>query len=140
MVHSIDKVTLLPWQTTVLTWAGRVTLVLLLVLIVMTMFVSTKKDVGKRIQTIGRFIFSVFMISAVLSCATAISFLVDVKLRWKLSLLAGPSMILSLVSMVAMSIGGFICKSMKTVYLWAFLFGLSSVSAVYLVANSLGII
>lgn len=138
MVHSIDKVALLPWQSTVLTWAGGATFVLLLVLIIMLFIRSKRKDLAEKIHTFSCFIFLAFVIALVLSNVAAISFLVDVKLGWKRSLLAGASVILGVISIIAMLIGAFGKMSMKMFWLWMFLSMLSFALVINLVMISLG--
>lgn len=137
MAHFIDQVTLLPWQSTVLTWAGGATLVLLLILIIMLLIRSKKKDLAEKIHTIFCFIFLAFIITLVLLNLSAISFLVDVELGWKLSLLAGASVILGAVSIIAMLIGVFGKMSMKMFWLWMFLSMLSFAIVINLVMISL---
>jgi hypothetical protein len=136
--RTIEDVSLLPWQSTVLTWAGGAIVVLLLIMIVMMFLSSKKKDVKEKIHTIFCFIFLAFIIAVVLANTAAISFLVDVELGWKLSLVAGASVILGVVSIVAMLIGAFGQMSMKMFWLWMFLSMLSFASVINLVMISLG--
>lgn len=137
MDHSIEQATLLPWHS-IITWAGGITLVLLLVLIVLPFFTSKKKDVEERIDNVARYIFLAFIISAMLSNITAFCFLVSACLGWKFSLSAGGAMILSAFSMVRMLIEVFHSTSMKILYLWTFWFVLSFASLIYLFVISLG--
>lgn len=138
MDHSIEQVTLLPWQSTVLTWAGGATLALLLLALMMMLFFSSKKKHEEKLRTIVGFVFLAFIISAVLSSVAAISFLVDVELGWKLSLLAGVAVILNIISTVAMPIVVIFNKPTKFCYLWMILFVISFATVINLVIFSLG--
>lgn len=139
MTRTINDIFLLPWQSAVLTWAGGAIVALLLTMIVMMFLSSKKKDTKEKIYTIVCFIFLAFIIAVVLANAGAISFLVDVELGWKLSLVAGASVILGVVSIVAMLIGAFGKMPMKMFWLWRFLSILSFASVVNLVMISLGV-
>jgi hypothetical protein len=138
MAHTIEDISLLPWQSTILTWAGGAILVLLLAMIVMMFLRSKKKDLKEKIHTVFCFIFLVFVIAVVIANVAAISFLVDVELGWKLSLVAGASVVLGAVSVVAMLIGAFAEMSMKIFWIWMFLAMLSFASVMNLVMMSLG--
>lgn len=138
MTRTINDISLLPWQSTILTWAGGATIVLLLVLIMMMFFRSKKRDVAEKIHTISFCILVIFIIVGMLSNIAAISFLIDVKLGWKLALLAAASMMLCIFSIVGMLLGAFGVTSSRIFWLWTSLFMLSFVSLMNLVMISLG--
>lgn len=120
MTRNFKDFSLLPWQSTVLMWAGGTILVLLLIMIVMTFLRSKKKEPKEKLHTIFRCICLAFVIIVVIANAVGISFLVDAELGWKLSLLTGISVILGVISVVAMLIGAFSNMPTKIFWIWMF--------------------
>lgn len=137
MTSTINDISLLPWQSTVLIWAGGTIGVLLLTMIVMMFMNSRKKDVKKKTDTVLCCFFA-FIIAVILANTAAISFLVDVELGWKLSLVAGVSIIVCVISIVGMLLGMFGQMSTKMFWLWMFLSMISFASVINLVVISLG--
>lgn len=90
------------------------------------------------IDTSGFFLDFDICIAVILSNVAAVSFLVDVELGWKLSFLAGASVLLGAISIVVMLIGAFTKMSLKTLFLWVLLATVSFASVITLVMKSIG--
>jgi hypothetical protein len=127
MNGTFDNVSLLPWQFTSLTWMAGFTLGLFLLAIVPWLVLSFSKRALDKIHSVLCLAFGAFLFSFVISITLAISFLVDVELGWKLSLLAGASVVLCATSVIAM-LSGLLKRGMKYFFIWAFLFMLSFAS------------
>lgn len=136
MSSAFDNVFLLPWQSTILTWVGGAAVVLFFSMMPMLFLRSKKKRVANKIHTVFFFMFGSFLLALGISTVTAISFLVDVELGWKLSLLAGASVVLGAVSITAMLYGSFTGMGMRNFFIWMFLSMLSVASVINLVMMS----
>lgn len=136
MSGAFDNVSLLPWQSTILTWVGGATFVLFFSMIPMLFLRSQKKRVENKIHTVFCFMFGSFLLALGISTVTAISFLVDVELGWKLSLLSGASVVFGAVSIIAMLYGSFTGMGMRNFFIWMFLSMLSFASVINLVMMS----
>lgn len=135
-MNAFDNVSLFPWQSTILTWVGWTTFALFFAMIPMLFLCSKKKRVERKIHTVFWCIFIAFLLALMTSIVTGISFLVDVELGWKLSLLAGASVILGVISIIAMLYGAFTVMTMRSFFIWMFLSMISFASIVNLVIMS----
>ena len=121
----LDNVSLLPWQVTIITGMAGLTFGLFLLVLVLTIFIrSFQERVQDKLHTIGCFMLGAFLLSFLILVAMAFSFLVDVELGWKLSLLAGSSVVLCATSVIAMIVGS-LNGSTRWFVTWAFLFAIS---------------
>lgn len=146
VLKNSNDISLLPWQSTILNWMGGATIVLFIILfLIMTIniFIYPKqKRLQNKIYSIFCFILLIFFLAFVISTAVAISFLVDVELGWKLSLLAGASVILCAISTIMALKGSFghawgSEMSSFWIYVWMILGVLSFVNIIALIAASL---
>lgn len=123
---------LLPWESTVLKY-GLVCLgILLLALIVLVLLWPEKKEAEKKWHSVYSCIGLIFVSSFTLFVALVLSFVVAATLGWGLALLAGISVVVGAISLVAGVIGAFIRVSTKYLLLWGFLGMASFVSVLTL--------
>ncbi len=121
MKGSLDDISLMPWQSTIITWEGWITLILFLALIPMLFLRSSNKRAANKIHTLFGVIFGAFLLAMGISMATMVSFIVDIELGWKLSLLAFISVALGGTSLIAMLYGAITDMSMQRFLIWLFL-------------------
>ncbi len=136
MSGAFDNVSLLPWQSTILAWVGGATFILFLSMIPMIFVRSKKKRIANKVHVTLCFTLGAFLLALGISAATAVSFLVDVELGWKLSLLATASIVLCAVSLIAMLYGPVTGMSMRILFIWMFLSVLSFGSMINLIIMS----
>ncbi len=137
MVHFIDDVTLLPWQSTILTWGSSVAFALFFAMMATMFFRSKKRPVQNKIPTVFYCVFIAFLLALGITLVAAISFLVDVELGWKLSLVAGIAVILMGMSIIAMIVGCFTNMSLSRFFMWMLFAAVSFGSIIGLVELSL---
>ncbi len=123
---------LLPWESTTLKY-GLVCLgILFLALIVLVLFWPEKKEAEKKWHSVYSCIGLIFVSAFTLFVALVLSFVVAATLGWGLALLAGISVVVGAISLVAGVIGAFIRVSARYLFLWGFLGMASFVSVLTL--------
>jgi hypothetical protein len=145
-LKSSNDMHLLPWQLTTLNWMVGATIALFITLALigtLQVFLSPKKkQLGNKIYNIFCFTLLVLFLAFGISTLMGISFFIDVKLGWKLSLLAGALVILCAVSLVMAlrwSIRPMQRSKMSSswIYVWIILGVISFISIICLIAASL---
>ncbi len=133
MDTSLNNLPLPLWQGTTLTWMAGFILFLLLSLIVMALLISFKRKGKNKIFTVLGFILGAFVLFCVIYIAMGVSFVVDIGLGWKLSLLAGTLVVLFAISSIAIIYNVVGCPMKKRhVFIWLTLFTISLASALIL--------
>jgi len=110
--------------------------ILFLSVIVVGLLRPNKKEAEEKWHSIFCWIGLMFVSAFTLFFAGAVSFVVDATLGWKLSFLAGASVILGAFSLVAGFIVSFKKVSIKHLFLWGFLGMASFVSFLTLSLSS----
>lgn len=137
LIYSLNNISLLPWQSTILLWGCVLTGLLLLATIGMTFLHSKKKQTQDKIYTASYLLLSAFLLVLGISAFAAISLLVYGEIGWSFSLWAGISVIVLAVSIVKMLIGMFGELSLDKLFTWMVLSVASLALILFPVAASL---
>lgn len=133
LIYSLDNISLVPWQSTILIWGCVITVLLFLAMIAMIFLHSKKKQTQDKIYAVSYLLLSAFLLALGISAFIAISFLVYVEMGWVFSLLAGVSVIVLAVSIVKMMIGMLGELSLDKLFTWIVL-GMASLSLIIVLA------
>jgi hypothetical protein len=123
-----------PWQSVVLTVGGVILAILFLAVFVMGTLWSQKKKAEDKWHSAYCWTLAAFLLVLTLVFAAALSFVVEAKLGWQLSLLAGASVVLGAVSLGAGFVMAFSKTSIKYIFLWGTI-GLGSFLSILMVGT-----
>jgi len=112
---------LLPWESTALRYGLIFVGIIFLALVVWVLLFPKKKEAEEKWHSVYCWIGLIFVSAFTLFAALTITFLVETTLGWWLALLAGVSVVLGAVSLIAGFIGAFIRAPAKYLILWGFL-------------------
>ncbi|MCB1073343.1 MAG: hypothetical protein KDK96_09630 [Chlamydiia bacterium] len=121
------------WQSVVLQSGVVVLAILFLAVIAMVLFRPQKKEVEDKWHSAFCLISLALMSAFTLLFTLTISFVIEVKLGWQLSLLAGASVVLGAISLSTGFVISFTKTSMKHTYLWGAL-GMTSVASILILS------
>lgn len=122
-----------PWQSVVLTVGGFILAIFFLALIVMGMLWPKKKKEEDKWHNAYCWTFLAFISAFTLVFALTLSFVVEEKIGWQFSLLAGASVILGAISLEVGFVTAFTKTSIKYTFLWGAI-GMASFVSILIVS------
>ena len=133
MLQSLKNFSFSHWQLVVLKSGLAILAILFLAVIAMVLFRPQKKEVEDKWHSAFCLISLALMSAFTLLFTLTISFVIEVKLGWQLSLLAGASVVLGAISLSTGFVISFTKTSMKHTYLWGAL-GMTSVASILILS------
>ena len=134
MLQPLEDFSFSPWQSIVLVVGGVILTILFLAVLVMGMLRPQKKKAEDKWHSAYCWTLTAFLLVLTLELASAISFAVEAKLGWQLSLLAGTSVVLGATSLGAGFFLSFTKTSIKYTFLWGTI-GLGSFLSILMVGT-----
>ena len=122
-----------PWQSVVLTVGGFILASLFLAVIVTGMLLPQKKKEENKWHNAYCWILLAFISAFTFVFALTLSFVVEEKIGWQFSLLAGASVILGAISLGVGFVTAFTKTSIKYTFLWGAI-GMASFASILIVS------